>query len=282
MEQESKNQPKANWDSLAAQAFCKICAQEKLDGNRPTAFLSNTGYKNLERKFYEITKRAYTKKQFKNRWDAMKSLYLAWKYYRSRATGLGWDPEKMTFTADGGWWKEIIEGNKLCAGFREGPPPYLKDLETMFSKAHVDGKSSFMPGSASNVNEEIIEEDDEVEELLVTPQSAVRGAAKRSPEVGENTQKMKKTAIQKDFKRMVDHYTAGTNAAASTALNLTSEIETIMEKVVECGALEGSEEYYMATKLFGKLENRVFFNTMKTNEGRKMWLTRMYEDRKKN
>ena len=48
MEQESKNQPKANWDAVAAQAFCEICAQEKSDGNRPTAFFSNTGYKNLE------------------------------------------------------------------------------------------------------------------------------------------------------------------------------------------------------------------------------------------
>ena len=152
----------------------------------------------------------------------------------------------------------------------------------MFSKAHVDGKSSFMPGAASDVNEVIIEEDDQVEELLVTPESAVRGAAKRSLEMSENTPKMKKSAMQKDFKRMVDHYTSGSNAATSNALNLTSELEAIMEKVVECGAHEGSEEYYIATKLFAKLENRVFFNTMKTKDGRKMWLTRMYQDRKKN
>jgi hypothetical protein len=43
MEQESKNQPKANWDALAAQEFFEICAQETLDGNRPTAFLSKHG-----------------------------------------------------------------------------------------------------------------------------------------------------------------------------------------------------------------------------------------------
>ncbi|CAM0945371.1 unnamed protein product [Alopecurus aequalis] len=280
MEPENKNVFKANWDAVAAQAFCEICAQEKLDGNRPTAFLSHTGYQNLEKKFYERTKRVYTRKQFKNRWDAVKSLYLAWKYYRSRATGLGWNSDKMTFTADEGWWKEIIEGNKLCAGFRDGPPPYLKELETMFEKAHVDGRSSFMPGAATNEKETIFEEDDQVEEVLVTPQSVVRGAGKRPLEMGENTPKLKKSAIQKDFKRMVDHYTSGANAAASNALDLTSEIEAIMVKVVECGADEASEEYYIATKLFGKLENRVFFNNMKTHEGRKMWLTRMYQDRK--
>jgi hypothetical protein len=151
----------------------------------------------------------------------------------------------------------------------------------MFSKAHVDGTTSFMPGAATNVNEVVYEEDEEVEEVVATPESAARGVAKRPLEVCDNP-RMKKSAIQKDFKRMVDHYTSGSSSVATSALTLTSEIEAIMEKVVECGAQEGSEEYYIATKLFGKLENRVFFNTMKTNDGRKMWLTRMYQDRKKN
>jgi hypothetical protein len=149
----------------------------------------------------------------------------------------------------------------------------------MFAEAHVDGKSSFMPRAAANVNDVVYEEDDELEELVVTPESAVSGATKRPLEMCDNPS-MKKSAIQKDFKRMVYHYTFSSNSVASNALTLTSEIEDIMEKVVECGAQEGSEEYYIATKLFGKLENRVFFNTTKTNEGRKMWLTRMYQDRK--
>jgi hypothetical protein len=55
-----------------------------------------------------------------------------------------------------------------------------------------------------------------------------------------------------------------------------------MKEVVDCGALEGSVEHYMATKLFGKLENRVFFNTIKNPEGRLRWLKMQYEDRKRN
>jgi hypothetical protein len=39
----------------------------------------------------------------------------------------------------------------------------------MVNKDHVDGKSSCMPGAASNVNEVIIEEDEEVDEMLATP-----------------------------------------------------------------------------------------------------------------
>ncbi|PNT62315.1 hypothetical protein BRADI_4g01595v3, partial [Brachypodium distachyon] len=87
MDQEKVNQSKANWDAIAAKAFCEICAEQTLEGNRPTAFLSTTGYKNLERDFFQRTRRNYTRRQFKNRWDAMKALYSAWKYYRGRCTG---------------------------------------------------------------------------------------------------------------------------------------------------------------------------------------------------
>jgi hypothetical protein len=65
---------------------------------------------------------------------------------------------------------------------------------------------------------------------------------------------LNKTAIQKDLKRMADHYTFGSNLVATT-LTLTSETEAAMEKVVEYGAQESSEVYYIATKLFGKQEN---------------------------
>jgi hypothetical protein len=63
---------------------------------------------------------------------------------------------------------------------------------------------------------------------------------------------------------------------------VVEDIEAIMKEVVECGAVEGSVEHYMATKLFAKLENRAFFYTMKTKEGRLRWLKLQYEDRKRN
>jgi hypothetical protein len=47
MKQESYVMGECNWNALATQTFCKICAQERLDGNRPTAFLSNTGRNTL-------------------------------------------------------------------------------------------------------------------------------------------------------------------------------------------------------------------------------------------
>ncbi|KQK09115.1 hypothetical protein BRADI_2g46107v3 [Brachypodium distachyon] len=140
-----------------------------------------------------------------------------------------------------------------------------------------------MPGAGNE--QVIIEDDNEGEEVLVTPTSQKSGSlnGKRVGSSGGGSPNKKNTPMQREFKRMVDHYTFDRSSVSSTSnATLTVEIESIMQKVVECGASEESPEYYMETKLFGKVENRVFFNTMKTKEGRLCWLTRMYEDRKRN
>ena len=100
--------PKAIWDAMSTTIFCEICMKQKKAGNRPTAFLSPEGYKNLAREFGTRTGRNYTKPQFKNKWDSTKALYQAWVYYTTKATGLGWDPVKQTITASKEQWDELI------------------------------------------------------------------------------------------------------------------------------------------------------------------------------
>ena len=103
--------PKANWDAFSTRVFCEICKDQKRAGNRPTAFLSPEGYKCLAREFAARTGKNYSKIQLKNKWDSTKTLYQAWVYYNTKATGLGWDPVKKTFTADEAQWAELI---KVC------------------------------------------------------------------------------------------------------------------------------------------------------------------------
>ena len=158
----------------------------------------------------------------------------------------------------------------------------MDELEIMFEKAHADGKSSVMP-EVTNEAQVVIDDDNEVGEVEACPRigNAKRGAAKCG--VPPSTNKNKKSPMQRDFKRMVDHYISDNNSVTSTSnVTVASEIEAIMEKVIECGAPERSDEYYIATKLFAKLENRVFFHTMKTTEGRLNWLTRQYSDKRRN
>ena len=56
----------------------------------------------------------------------------------------------------------------------------------------------------------------------------------------------------------------------------SESIKEVMGLVVECGAIEGSEEHFMASKLFVKFENRDMFLTLITKEGRFNWLKRWW------
>jgi hypothetical protein len=103
--------PKAQWDAEAARIFCECAANQVKKGNRPTKFLTPAGYKGLAEEFNAKTGRNYEKKQLKNRWDDLKSIYSAWVFYKNKSTGLGWDGEKQTITADDDQWAELI---KVC------------------------------------------------------------------------------------------------------------------------------------------------------------------------
>ncbi|MBA0759974.1 hypothetical protein Gotri_022780, partial [Gossypium trilobum] len=49
--------------------------------------------------FENETDNAYSKRQFKNRWDALKKEWKAWKKLKGEDTGLWWNPIKGTIDA---------------------------------------------------------------------------------------------------------------------------------------------------------------------------------------
>ncbi|KAM0842488.1 hypothetical protein ACQ4PT_058331 [Festuca glaucescens] len=75
---------KAVWDATAARIFCECAAKQVGLGNRPTKFLSATGYKNLVADFNVQTGRNYERKHMKNRWDDLKAIYSAWVFYKNQ------------------------------------------------------------------------------------------------------------------------------------------------------------------------------------------------------
>jgi hypothetical protein len=95
---------KVVWDAYHTRVFCDICMDEVNANNRDGGCLSRKGYKNLGEKFTEKTGKQFTKKQFKNKWDALKKDYTGWMELQN-ATGLGWDPVTKTMDADDEWWK---------------------------------------------------------------------------------------------------------------------------------------------------------------------------------
>lgn len=159
----------------------------------------------------------------------------------------------------------------------------------MSRKDHIDENGSVMPG-ATNKGVNHVDSDDNGDEVQASP---VIGNIKHGvPYISSTPEKKKKSdSVQSEFKGLVDHHTSesdlmtsitGSNSETynNDVTTLAREIEVIMDKVVECGAPEGSDEYYMATKLFGRSIHRCFFNIMKTSEGRLDWLKRHYANRK--
>ncbi|PNT69534.1 hypothetical protein BRADI_3g57252v3 [Brachypodium distachyon] len=171
------------------------------------------------------------------------------------------DPVKKTITASEEQWADLIKVHKDIRRFRKRPPDNLEWLEKMFQKASVTGNSSA---------------DDEG-----TPQPRSVGGGGGASAIPCSPKRPKKDPYGKDFKRFVDHVISEKKSEASSNVSVANDIDAIMEEVVKCEAPETSDEYYIATKLFGKLENKCFFYAMKTSEGRLQWLKRQYADRKR-
>jgi hypothetical protein len=99
---------KAVWDAFHTKVFCDICMDEVNNNNRDGGCLSRKGYKNVEEKFFQKTGARLVKKQFKNKWDALRKDYTGWMELLN-ATGLGWDRETKTMDTDDDWWKNHID-----------------------------------------------------------------------------------------------------------------------------------------------------------------------------
>ena len=101
---------KAQWDNVGLRTFIDICVEEVNANNRgKEGTLSPLGYENVVRKFFERTRREYTKKRFKNKWDVLKKEYAVWKTLTQKASGIGFDPVTKTIAASDEWWANEIQ-----------------------------------------------------------------------------------------------------------------------------------------------------------------------------
>nr|XP_034575263.1 uncharacterized protein LOC117839116 [Setaria viridis] len=150
MEKGKVKTPKAVWDAYATKIFCQICKEETLARNRLGTTLSSIGYKNLEDKFFAVTKPHYPHGKLKDKWDALKPQYNLWLDLKRDATGLGFDVQKGVITASDEWWEEKTAENKNYGKFRDAPMENLEELEVMFQNINVMGLSSVVSG-VSNI-----------------------------------------------------------------------------------------------------------------------------------
>ncbi|KAL1077753.1 hypothetical protein V6Z11_D10G116700 [Gossypium hirsutum] len=77
------------WDKRLTEIFCDICIKEILKGNRPGTHFTKDGWLKIMTTFEKETGKDFLQRQLKNRWDALKKEWKAWKKLKGEYTGLG-------------------------------------------------------------------------------------------------------------------------------------------------------------------------------------------------
>ncbi|CAO2162792.1 unnamed protein product [Urochloa humidicola] len=286
----------ADWCDENNKIACEIFADEVQKGNRETTHLSKTGYTNLIKRFKERTGLLYTRKQFKNRWDKLKSDYGIWKEL-NKETGLGWDETGKNIVMTDAWWKLTAQKIKGCTRFKNRGLQNEDELEIMFEDLRNTGddhwcaSSGVAPSQATppqspirvdDEDEAINEEDQDSEADEVTP-TIVRG--KRGRGADNSKAKKPKTSgghwFHEQMGKLVymnERTTASCESIARRGEGQSgSTIQDVMALVKECGAVPGTNEHFIASLLFTKQPEREMFLTMDTPQERFDWLTRKHE-----
>ena len=87
----------------------RFCIKEILKGNRPGTHFTKDRWLKIMTNFEKETGKGFSQRQLKNRWDALKKEWKAWKKLKGEDTGLGWNPIKRTVDASDDWWESRLQ-----------------------------------------------------------------------------------------------------------------------------------------------------------------------------
>jgi hypothetical protein len=161
------------------------------------------------------------------------------------------------------------------------PPANLKELEITFEKSKVSGLSACIPGEGEHSSPINLVDINNIEcQEIWSSHMKVHDRREAKRKGVKSPNKKGKNPMVWVMAKMVDDVIS-TNSVTSKAIQgdfMKEDIRETMKLATEAGAIEGSDEHYIATRLFVKSENRVIFMTLETYEGRLNWLKRCYCD----
>ncbi|XP_012440861.1 uncharacterized protein LOC105766081 [Gossypium raimondii] len=120
--------------------------------------------------FEKETGKGFPQSQLKNRWDALKKEWKAWKKLKGEDTGLGWNPIKRTVDASDEWWESRLQAVPEAKKFRTlgSDPEFEGKLDQMFMGIVATGDKAWASSSGTlpsdffeDVNNKIPEENEE-------------------------------------------------------------------------------------------------------------------------
>lgn len=271
------------WTDENTSIVTELFAEQVGRGNRSSTHLNNLGYDEVAKRFKDKTGIQLKKQQLKNKWDKLKIDYSIWKRLLKQ-TGAGWDHTKGTFEQDKEWWKKAKIDIQGCGRFQKQGIRNEEHLKTMFEDINNDGSDHWCPTSGDlprpTGNEDVSNLDGEdaidIDEIEESPESS---KGKRAAKVvGDKSNKMKTSQVMQDEIKKLGALAERTQLSLEsyTKKDDTCTVNAVMDLVVECGGVVGSDEHFIATELFLKKEQREMFLHMKELPDRLNWLKRKY------
>ncbi|MFQ6664032.1 hypothetical protein Gotur_031287 [Gossypium turneri] len=248
-------------DKRLTEIFCDICIKEILKGNRPGTHFTKDGWLKIMTNFENETGKAFSQRQFKNRWDALKKEWKAWKKLKGEDTGLGWNPIKRTVDASDDWW----ETQKFRTSGID--PEFEGKLDQMFIGIVATGDKAWAPSSGTlrsdffeDANNEIPEEN---EEENVRNDVHILNVVHISNDVQIDGNADNMSQATSSLTPVMDPY--GIPQAVKVLDNMSEEV------------LEASPLYFFALRLLLNKDKRIMFLSINPKI-RALWLKTEMED----
>ncbi|XP_012851418.1 PREDICTED: uncharacterized protein LOC105971117 [Erythranthe guttata] len=170
-QQHSEGRSSARWNEFMNIKFIELCEEEIGKGNRPNSHFNSSGWKNLVRRFNEVTGKNYVYKQLRNHWDSMQKDWILFKKLMHQEIGIGWNPLTNSTEASDEWWAQKLRENGDYNKFRN------KDLsliwfryDKLFSDIAATGERARAPNQRTNGEFNEVEEHveiDDIDEMII-------------------------------------------------------------------------------------------------------------------
>ncbi|KAG8391345.1 hypothetical protein BUALT_Bualt01G0178200 [Buddleja alternifolia] len=86
--QSNEKRSSARWDDFSSVKFIELCEDEIGKGSRPNSHFNINGWKNMVKRFNEMTGKNYDYKQLRNHWDGMKKDWILFKKLMNKETAV--------------------------------------------------------------------------------------------------------------------------------------------------------------------------------------------------
>ncbi|XP_010279316.1 PREDICTED: L10-interacting MYB domain-containing protein-like isoform X2 [Nelumbo nucifera] len=148
----------ANWTVELENMYIDIMVEHVKRGDRNTTTFSKPAWKQIRQKFYFRTGNKYDLKQFKNKFNQLRTRYRVFKKLLTLPPGFHWDPVLRTPTAPDDVWDNYIKDNPDAKRFRKAGCPEYDKLGIIY------GDSSKLEYIADKNNQDLILADTDLEQ----------------------------------------------------------------------------------------------------------------------